>query len=246
MRKAIAILAVIASVVASTVEAADTKRISCSLYASVSTQSLFFNSGVYTTNGPTTWMVPECADKETGFFGNLYLIAPLRDWDTGKEWDFRFGQRFRAIGLDFNASIANFSFGVGPGVRMNDTADGRLRVSRTFELTSNTSLQPYGYIDVQRSFDHHANSFAFAGGAVVNLKPNGLPGQPNLSVDIGGWKYLTTWNPNLGPVWTASASLAYDVNKDFTLGPSVMHSLGTITNSDYKKNMFSVFTVFKF
>lgn len=228
-----------------TATAADTSRISCTLYTQLGSQSLFFNSGNYSTNGPAIWAVPECADKETGIYGNLFLIAPLRDWDIGKEVDVRVGRRFKAGELDINASLAYYTFGVGPG-HLYNTADGRLRVSRTFEVASISTLQPYGYVDVQHSLDKHANSLAVAGGVVSKTMLNRIPGRPYLTVDIGAWKYLETWSPHTGPIWSVSASLAYDINKNLTIGPNVMHTRGTTTNSDRDKNMVGVWALYKF
>lgn len=230
---------------ASLASAAD--RFSCSVWTTLMSRGLFFNSGTFATKGPVLMAVPECVEKSSGLYGNLFLIAPIGNFDTGKEIDARLGRRFKAGGLDLDTSVAYYHFGVGPGESMYDTFNGRVRVSRTFDVRRGVSVQPYGYLDYQRSLTLHDNAFAFAGGAIVDSKLSGLPGKPDLSVDLGGWKHTTTWAPNKGPVWSAQVSLAYQVSKNLTMGPRFQQSWGNVVDRSYKpSNMWGAFAVITF
>lgn len=232
---------------ASLVNAAGTGRLNCSVWSTMMSRGLFFNSGTFVTKGPVVMAVPECSDKETGLYGNLFLIAPIGNFETGKEVDVRGGRRFKTGGLDIDASVAYYHFGVGPGESMYGTWNGRVRASRTFSIRNGVSVQPYGYLDYQYSPTLHDNDFAFAAGAVISSKLNGLPGKPDLSVDLGSWKHTTTWSPHKGPVWSVQASLEYEVAKNVTFGPRFQQSWGNVVDSSLKpKNMWGVFGVYKF
>jgi hypothetical protein len=209
-------------------------------------KGLFFNSGTFATKGPVVMAVPECADKKTGLYGNLFLIAPIGDFDTGKEVDVRVGRRFNVGGLDIDASAAYYRFSAGPG-DLYGTWNGRVRLSRTFSVRKGIGVQPYGYLDYQYSPTLHDNDFAFAGGVVLDSKLNGLPGKPGLSVDLGGWKHTTTWSPYKGPIWSVQASLGYEVTKKFTFGPRFQQSWGNVADESRKpKNMWGVFATYQF
>ena len=214
-------------------------RFSCSLWAQVASRSLFNNSGVWGTEGAVLMAVPECTDKETGLYGNLFLAAPLKSFETGKEIDARLGKRFKAGQLDIDASLAVFYFGVAGD--MYRTGDARVRVSRTYDIGNEVSVQPYGYAEYQRSFTFHANQLGFAAGAVISSKMNSLPGKPNLSADIGCWKYTTISAPNKGPICATDIQLGFEVTKNVTLGPRVMHVWGSVADQSNKpKHMVSM------
>ncbi len=232
---------------ASLANATDTGRLTCSVWSTMMSKGLFFNSGTFVTKGPVLMAIPECADKETGLYGNLFLIAPIGNFETGKEVDVRGGRRFGAGGLDVDASVAYYHFGVGPGESMYNTWNGRMRVSHTFDVRKGLSVQPYMYLDYQYSQTLHDNDFAFAGGAVVDSKLSGLLGKPGLSVDLGGWKHTTTWAPNKGPVWSLQMSLGYQVTKSVVFGPRFQQSWGNVEDTSFKpKNMWGVFAVIGF
>lgn len=237
---------VVLLVFANLANAAEASRFSCSLWVSPLSRGLFFNSGTFVTKGPVIMTVPECVDKETGLYGNLFLIAPIGDFDTGKEIDVRFGRRFKAGGLDIDASVANYYFGVGSG-SMWDSANGRVRISRTFDLGGGNTIEPYGYADFQRNLTPlHANAFALAGGVVVNSRLDGLPGKPTLGTDVGVWKNTNAWTPQKGPVAALQLSLGYQVNKSVTAGPRFMETWGNVVDSNGKpSNMWGMYAVIK-
>lgn len=227
--------------------AADADSLNCSVWSTLVSKGLFFNSGTFATKGPVVMVVPECSDKKTGYYGNLFLIAPIGNFDTGKEVDVRGGRRFSAGGLDVDASAAYYHFGVGPGESMYNTWNGRVRISRTFNARKDVSIQPYVYLDYQRSTTLHDNAFAFAGGAVIDSKLNGLPGKPDLSIDLGGWKHTTTWSPHKGPVWSVQATLGYEVTKKVTFGPRFQQSWGNVVDTGFKPSrMWGVFATYQF
>jgi len=223
-----------------------TDRLSCSLWTTVMSRGLFFNSGTFATKGPVLMAVPECSNS-AGWYGNLFLIAPIGDFDTGKEADGRGGRRFKTMGFDVDASVAVYRFSAGPG-DLYTTLNGRVRVSRTFGVRNGISVQPYGYLDYQYSPTLHDNDFAYAGGVVIDSKLSGLPGKPDLSVDLGRWEHTTTWNPRKGPIWSVQASLGYEVvAKRVTFGPRFQQSWGNVVETGFKpSNMWGVFAAYQF
>lgn len=212
---------------ANAVQAADTNRFSCSLWTQVVSRALFNNTGTFVTTGPAIFAVPECVDAETGLFGNLFLIAPTKEFNTGKEIDIRLGKRFKAGGLDVEASVANYYFGVGGD--LYDTGNGRVRISRTIDAGFGT-VQPYGVADYSHSFSFHTNSLGLAAGAVTNSKLNSWPGKPDLSVDIAGWKYTTIVAPSKGPIWSLDVSLGFPVTNKVTIGMRVTQTWGSVAS----------------
>ncbi len=224
---------------------ANAADLNCSVWSTLMSRGLFFNSGTFVTTGPVLMTVPECSNR-AGWYVNLFLIAPIGDFDTGKEHDERGGRRFNAGGLDVDASVAHYRFSASPG-DLYSTWNGRVRLSHTSDLGKGTSVQPYVYLDYQYSPTLHDNAFAYAGGVVVDARMHNLPGKPLLSVDLGGWEYTTTRAPHNGPITSLQASLGYRVTNRVTFGPRAQWSWGNVVDTSLKpKNMWGVFGTYQF
>jgi len=222
---------------------AEEKGLSCSLWATTANKALFSNSGEFATTGGAIMAAPECVHEQSGFYGNLFFVIPTHDFDTGKEIDVRIGRRFKAGAFSVDASIADFYFGIGDG-RMYNTVNGRVRVAHTFEL-GNGTVEPYALVDYQRSTTLHQDASAIAGGVVVNTTLTVFPGQPNLSVDLGAWKYGKSFGSSKGPVRAVQASLSWKVNEKLSIGPSITWASGSV-NGPGTKHMAGIFMVYTF
>jgi hypothetical protein len=225
--------------------AAQAEQYQCSLWTQGVSRALFNNTGTFVTTGPALFVVPECVHTSTGFYGNLFFIAPTKDFSTGKEVDLRVGKRFTSASIDIDASAAYYYFGIDG--EMYRTGDVRLRASRTFNLSPGTSITPYGIADYQRSFTNRTNSLGWAGGAAISTKLNGMPGKPTLTVDVAVWKYSTTVAANKGAILPLDVSLNFPVTQKVTLGVKAMQVWGNILDESYKPKRMagvSLFTTF--
>lgn len=238
------LIAIVFSIVSVTAQSTETSRFSCSLWTQAVSRALFNNTGTFATKGPAIFAVPECIDTKSGMYGNLFLIIPTKDFDTGKEIDVRIGRRFKAGQYDVDASAAFYYFGVDGD--MYRTGNARMRVSRTFDV-SNITIVPYGMMDYQRSLTFHTNSLGLAAGAVVEKKLTSLPGTPTLALDVSGWKYATTASPNKGPIWPLDVSITFPVTQKVTVGGRIMQTWGNVVDSSFKpKHMAGIFAYTSF
>ncbi|MFZ2167388.1 MAG: hypothetical protein WAV50_00790 [Minisyncoccia bacterium] len=239
-RKILVVTALLA--IASLATAAD---FSCSLWTQVASRALFNNTGTFGTDGAVLNVVPECTDTKTGFYGNLFLAAPMKNFANGKEIDVRLGKRFQLKQVKVDASAAYYYFGVAGD--MYRTGNGRVRVSRMFDVGHGITVQPYGTADYQRSFSFGTNSLGLAAGAVVESKLASLPGRPTLTADVSYWRYATTTATNKGPIVPLDIVLNFPVTDKVTVGLHAMQVWGNVADHSHKpKHMFglTMFTMF--
>lgn len=207
-------------------------RVSCSVWTAAVQKALFFNTGTYATKGSALFVIPECVDGKSGVYGNLFLLAPFKEFDTGKEIDVRVGQRGSVGGMAYDLSVANYAFWIGPGISMFDTTDLRLRVSKTLTMVD-VSMEPFGIFDYQRGVKPtKASQTAFAGGIALNTKLGWARGTPNFAITVTDWKVTqTSLAPVAATVFSIEASLGYSLGHGITAGPRVLQTHGSLLST---------------
>lgn len=214
--------------------------VSCTLWTTVVSRSLFNNTGTYGTQGPAWLSVPECVGTG-GVYGSLFLSAPLNTFDAGKEIDLRFGRRADWGMAKVDASAAWYYFGVGSsgGARnMHNTGDIRLKVSGPVYLGGVTTVAPYGTLDYQRSADSGVSTVGLAGGGTLTRRLQQL-GSPVLTIDGSTWYYPKTPNPNRGPITDLDISLGYTIGT-VMVGPHMRLTWGDVSAAGNGSSKHSV------
>lgn len=244
---------------ASTVQAADFSTlgtsprsgasIQCSIRTSLMSKVLFNNTGTYASAAPAIIILPECSDSASGWYGNLFLDGSAENWNNGKaipEVDVRVGRRWSVGGIDFDASMANYTFYIG-GVGTFDTLNGRVRVSHTFDLGRGLTVQPYGIIDAQRNLTPlNADALAIALGTNWGLQ---LTTRLSANVDLAVWSYVAAWTVGKGPIYSVQPSFSYLWSDSITMGPQATFTWGDITdmtNNHKLKAAYGAFVNVKF
>jgi hypothetical protein len=219
--------------------------VECSLWSSGVSRSLFNNSGGYATTGAAFLASPECAHTPIGVYGNLFLSAPIADFETGAEIDGRVGMRRTFGHISTDVSVAWYYFGVGHDTWLN-TGDARARIAYTFDSVNNITISPYAGVDAQRSFTMYDNAFAVFGGTTVSWTFPNAPGKPTFSADAAVWSYTTSFGPNKGPIWSLSAQIGFEVAPNVIIGPRALWAWGGTGDDERFKDMYGIFAVMKF
>lgn len=198
----------------SVVSAAD-----CFSSLNATNHALYNSFGTFGTKGAAINSVHSCA-FESGFYGELFTAAPLRDFDSGKEIDLRAGYRHHFDVLSIDVSGASYTFGVGAG-KVQQAFNMRGKASTAIPLGKFGALSPYagGDLNWNTSTDK-ADHAAFGGvGWTLDLTPI-----LHLNVDGALWHRFTA-TPGLShDIYSASAGLTWDVTNRVSVTPSVLYT----------------------
>lgn len=195
---------------------------SCVAISKVSDKALFANSGIIAADALAVRTINTCEHTPTGFYGEVFtLTSPtIPGFGSGDEADLRFGVRKNVAGVNADASVALYYFGVGSANL--HSYDARLRLSRGFEVSA-LKVSPYLGVDLLWVEPVGIKNHSVFGGVIVayDINPN-----THFILDVAAWHHLDVasgWKPT---VWQTTAGLMFDLDKQVTIGPQVQWAHG--------------------